>query len=230
MSRFYLSIIALGFIGLSEVIGQDDKVDSMITEAVVVGGDTLPLITLDETVISSRRFYKSKRFQRRYGRIKKKVVKVYPYATITKSLLEKYDQELEEIGNKAGRKTYLKNAEDELKAEFEGEITKLTRTEGKILIKLIDRETGKSSYELIKSLRGGFTAFMWQSVAKLFGSDLKQQYDPMGDDQIIEEIVLAIERGEIIPEERKPITEKAKKRLEKKKKKRMVRLNRKLGR
>lgn len=213
-----------------QVQGQIVDEDSLTTEAVIVDGDTLPVITLEETVVSSRRFYKSKRYQRTYGRIKKKVVKVYPYATITRDLLEQYDKELAEINTKAGKKAYLKNAEDELKAEFEGEITRLTRSEGKILIKLIDRETGDSSYELIKKLRGGFTAFMWQSLAKLFGSDLKQQYDARGDDQIIEEIVLAIERGELIPEKRKPITEKAQKRLEKKKTKRMNRLNKKLGR
>ena len=213
-----------------QVQGQIVDEDSLTTEAVIVDGDTLPVITLEETVVSSRRFYKSKRYQRTYGRIKKKVVKVYPYATITRDLLEQYDKELAEINTKAGKKAYLKNAEDELKAEFEGEITRLTRSEGKILIKLIDRETGDSSYELIKKLRGGFTAFMWQSLAKLFGSDLKQQYDARGDDQIIEEIVLAIERGELIPEKRKPITEKAQKRLEKKRSKRMNRLNKKLGR
>ena len=231
MTRLILILLfMMALFSNNDVLGQEKDIDSLVTEAVVVDGDTLPLINLDETIVSSRRFYKSKRYQRRYGRIKKKVVKVYPYANITKELLERYDEELAEINTKTGKKAYLKNAEDELKAEFEGEITRLTRTEGKILIKLIDRETGRSSYELIRTLRGSFTAFMWQSIAKLFGSDLKQEYDPYGDDQIIEEIVLAIERGEIIPEERKPITERAKKRLEKKKTKRMKRLNKKLGR
>ncbi|MEM7162534.1 MAG: DUF4294 domain-containing protein [Bacteroidota bacterium] len=202
----------------SEIYSQEK--DQRVYEAVVSNNDTIPVITLDDIVISSKRKRNSRRYQRRYGRIKKKVLKVYPYSQITKELIEDYETELKEIENEKERKIYMKNAEDELKAEFEGEIRNLTISEGRILIKLIDRETGKTSFELIRQLRGAFTAFMWQSVAKIFGSNLKQEYDAEGDDEIIEEIIVAIERGELRPLPRKPITEKAKKRLERKKLKR----------
>jgi len=218
----YLLIILFAFV-FSSVNAQKDKTDDkeiLVYQAVVSGQDTLAVINLDDVVISAKRRSNSKRYKRKYGRIKKKILKVYPYSQITKELIEDYESELKDIEDKKDRKAYMKNAEDELKAEFEGEIKNLTVSEGRILIKLIDRETGKTSFDLIKQLRGAFTAFMWQSVAKLFGSNLKQEYDADGEDEIIEDVVLAIERGELVPVPRKPITEKAQKRLEKKKAKR----------
>jgi len=206
----------------------------LVYEAKLNGRDTIPIITLDDVVITSSKKSKrlSKRYKKKYSRIKRKVLKVYPYSQITKALIEDYESELVEIENQKDRKFYMKNAEDELKAEFEGEIRNLTVSEGRILIKLIDRETGKTSFDLIKQLRGSLTAFMWQSVARIFGSNLKQEYDAFGEDEIIEEIILAIERGELKPQARKPITEKAQNRLkrkrlkrEKKKQKRLAKAN-----
>ncbi|NND78242.1 MAG: DUF4294 domain-containing protein [Flavobacteriales bacterium] len=210
---------------IQTLAGQEEKEQSLddgavVAEVKIENGDTIHMIYLDDVIISTRRKAKSKKYQRKYGRIKNKVLKVYPYAEITKSLIEDYDRELETYSSEHDRKQFLKNAEDELKAEFEGEIRNLRVSEGKILIKLIDRETGKTSYELIKQLRGGFTAFMWQGVAKLFGSDLKSEYDAHGDDEIIEEIILAIEKGELSPRAREPITAKAQERLRKKREKR----------
>jgi len=84
-----------------------------------------------------------------------------------------------------------------LKRQFESDLKNLSISQGRILIKLIDRETGNTSYELVKDLRGGFQAFMWQSLARLFGSNLKDQYDAQNEDQLIESIILQIERGEL---------------------------------
>lgn len=140
------------------VYGQDKEYSKdgvFITEARVIDGDTIAIFQLEDVIISSRRKAKSKKYQRRYGRIKKKVLRVYPYAEITRELIEDYDSELAEYTSESEKKRFLKNAEDELKAEFEGEIRNLRVSEGKILIKLIDRETGKTSYDLIKQLRGG---------------------------------------------------------------------------
>ena len=91
----------------------------------------------------------------------------------------------------------MKQAEDELKAEFEGDLKKLSFKQGIILIKLVDRETGNTSYELVQELRGNFTAFFWQTFARLFGYNLKVKYDPLGDDKEIEDIVVMIENGQI---------------------------------
>ena len=89
----------------------------------------------------------------------------------------------------------MKGIEKQLFAEFESQVRKMKVSEGRILIKLLDRQTGQSSYAIIKEFKGGFSAFFWQSVAKLFGHDLKAEYDAMGEDRMIEYIVWEIEMG-----------------------------------
>ena len=108
--------------------------------------------------------------------------------------LEEYAQELEEVESEKEKKEFYRAIEAELKEEFEGELRKLTISEGRILIKLIDRETGNTSYTLVKDLRGKFSAFFWQSLARVFGHNLKSNYDPLGEDRNIEYIVQQIER------------------------------------
>ena len=98
-------------------------------------------------------------------------------------------------------------------------------SQGKVLVKLIDRETGRSSYSLVKELKGSFQATIWQGLAKLFGQDLKATYDPVGEDLMIEVIVRRIENGELAVGGRAPRTAKAQARLEKRK----ARLHRKYG-
>ena len=95
------------------------------------------------------------------------------------------------------RKKFYKLMEDELRAEYEEDLKKMGMTQGRILIKLIDREIGQTSFHVVKDLRNGLTAFVFQSLAKIFGHDLKAQYDPTGEDRVIEDIVVAIERGYI---------------------------------
>jgi hypothetical protein len=93
------------------------------------------------------------------------------------------------------RRKYIKNVEKEVLNEYEGEISEMTVTQGRLLIKLIDRETQNTSYDLIRQYRGGLTAAFWQGIARLFGTNLKEEYDPFGDDTIIEYIVRDIEAG-----------------------------------
>ncbi|MBS1569615.1 MAG: DUF4294 domain-containing protein, partial [Bacteroidetes bacterium] len=139
------------------------------------------------------------------------------YAVITSKLLDEYDHDLAGISSQRDRELYLKLAETELRAEFEGDLKEMTMTQGRILVKLIDRETGHTSYELVKQLRGSFQAWMWQGLAKLFGQDLKGEYDPEGDDKVVESIVRRIENGELATTPRAPRTDKATARLEKRK-------------
>jgi len=160
---------------------------------------------------------RSEEYQRKWDLLMKRVVKVYPYAKVAGELMRAYDRQLSELTTKKDRKAYLNMAEEELKREFEGEIRDMTVREGYILIKLIDRETGDTSYELIKQLKGGFTAFMWQTVARIFGSNLKENYDSEGEDQMIEEIVAMIEAGEIFGVQRDTKTPEARARINKKK-------------
>ena len=200
-----------------------------VLRAVVIDGDTIPLVMLEGVSVSEQRFTRSKRYDRQYGRLLRKVLKTYPYAKVTKELLEGYDEELAKLKGEKDKRDYLDIAEAELKAEFEGEIQELTVSEGKILIKLIDRETGDTSYELIKQLKGGFNAFMWQSLARLFGSDLKAGYDPLGDDRMIEAIVQEIERGDLYVPPREAISPKAQQRLDKKRKRQEEKIRKRNG-
>ena len=163
----------------------------------VIDGDTLPIVTLKEFAVYTPKAFKNEREAKRYARLLRDVKKAYPYAKIAGKKLKEYNSILSTFKTEKERKLFLKEAEEAMKKEFENDLKNLTLTQGRILIKLVDRETGNSSYELIKDLKGSFSAFMWQSLARMFGSSLKDKYDPKGEDKMIEEILILIESGEI---------------------------------
>jgi hypothetical protein len=132
---------------------------------------------------------------RQYNSLELKVKKVYPIARVAAIKLAEYNKVYTSFQTNRERKLYVKSVEKQLFEEFEDELRKMKVSEGRILIKLIDRETGNSSYEIIKEFNGGFSAFFWQSVARLFGHDLKAQYDPVTEDRLIEYIILQIDLG-----------------------------------
>jgi hypothetical protein len=167
----------------------------MVCLTEIVDGDTLVLVTLDPAFVAGPREFKTERDRRKYQRLERKVVKVYPYAYAAGVLMHEYDQELASLKTDRERKKYLQNAEDALKAQFEGELRNMTVSEGVLLIKLIDRQTGDTSYGLIQDLKGNFSAFMWQGVARLFGHNLKDRYDAEANEADIESIVRDIEMG-----------------------------------
>jgi len=188
-----------------------EEVDGLyLLETVVIDGDTIPVVTLRPKRVSAYRKSRSRRYQRKWDKMHRNVVKVYPYAKVAGDLINEYNRSLQELETEAEREAYLDQCEEDLKAEFEGDLRKMTTSQGRVLIKLIDRETGQTSYELIKNLKSGFTAFMWQGVAKLFSTDLKDHYDPNANetDDMIEEIVLDIEDG-TIPVKKREISTKA---------------------
>lgn len=186
-------------------------------KVVVQGTDTMPWYVLQPVHIEADVKGKARRAAARADRLTRYVQKVYPYAQITASLLAEYDRDLASIARKGDQELYLKLAEAELRAEFEQEIKGLTVTQGRILVKLIDRETGHTGYELVRQLKGSFQAWMWQGIAQLFGNDLKGEYDPHGDDRLVESIVRRIENGELAVTPRAPRTDRAIARLEKRK-------------
>jgi hypothetical protein len=163
----------------------------------VVDGDTLPLIYLPDVSISQTMVFKNQKQAENYTKLKRDVKKTYPYAILAAAKLKEYNVKLAGMRIEAERKLYMKKAEKELIKQFEGDMRKLTVTQGKILIKLIDRETGTTSYDLVKELRGSFSAWMWQSLAVFFGTNLKTEYDATGNDRIIETIIYQIEGGQI---------------------------------
>jgi hypothetical protein len=160
-------------------------------------GETLPLVTLKDFNVTAKRVFKSDKDRLAYFTLKRNVRKAYPYAVLASIKLKEYDAILNNMPeNKRG--PYLKKTEAELKAQFESDLKNLTMTQGRILIRLINRETGMTTFNVIKDYRGGFSAFMWQSLGLLWGNNLKWQYDPsQGEDKIIEEIIHQIQDGEV---------------------------------
>ena len=132
---------------------------------------------------------------REYTLLEIKVKKVYPIAKVAAIKLAEYNRVYASFKTERERKKYVREVEKDLFREYEQELRTMKVSEGRILIKLLDRETGNSSYEIIKEFKGGLAAFFWQSVAKLFGHDLKAQYDPKMEDRIIEYIIMQIDLG-----------------------------------
>jgi hypothetical protein len=174
-----------------EMIAQDTLRNNAETQ--VVDGDTLSVVELTPVIILPPIRHESRRQAARYDKLVYNVRKVYPYAKLAGEKLRYYEGILDTIPTEKARKLYLKKAEKELEAQFGDEIRGLTFSQGKILIKLVYRETGNSTFDLVRELRGKFSAFIYQTVARLFGYDLKSAYDPLGEDIVIEQIVRSIE-------------------------------------
>lgn len=168
-----------------------------MARAYVIDGDTIPEFSLMEVEVYSLVLPKSKKKQRKLSRYIKNVKKVYPYARLAGIQLRKYEHLLIQAESEKARRKLMKQAEKEINEQYGGELRDLTFSQGKILIKLIDRETGDSSFELVQELRGKFTAFWYQAFAKIWGYDLKSKYDPQGEDRQLEVVVKMIERGQI---------------------------------
>lgn len=224
-TMFKKAFLVLACIACGGVLPTWAQHPAYVVHAVVEGSDTIPLIHLAEAEVYGRWSPKGRREAERFDKLMRNVIKVYPYAKITGQLLAEYETELQTIEGKGDQDLYVRIAEAELRAEFEAEVKDLTVSQGKVLVKLIDRETGQTSYELVKQLRGSFVAFVWQGLARLFDQDLKAEYDPSGADATIELIVQRIERGELAVAERSARTAKAQAKLEKRK----ARLYRKYG-
>jgi hypothetical protein len=169
--------------------------DNIILYGLILDGDTLLLSNIDEVYIFPARRFSSNWEYRRYQRLIRNVKKAYPYAVLAKQKFDEITLHFETLKSERAKKLYIKQVEKELMDQFEDELKKLTITQGRILIKLIDREIGETSYDLLKELKGSFTAFFWQTIARIFGSNLKSEFDPLGEDRLINEIVIMIERG-----------------------------------
>lgn len=161
----------------------------------VINGDTLIYKNIKEVVVFPDRTFKNKREYRRYTRYILKVKKVYPLAVEARKLLDEYEPRYYAMEDQKDRRKLMKDLEKELLDKHKEELKKWSITDGRILLKLINRETERTPYILIKDFRGGFSATFWQGIAKLFKNDLKDNYDPEGDDKMLEEIVILIELG-----------------------------------
>lgn len=164
--------------------------------AVVENKDTVPVFFLDEVGVTTNMVFKTRRQYEQWTRVKYNVKKVYPYAILASAKLKQYDLILSKIQDEDMRKAYLRVCEKDLRHEFEDELKSLSVSQGRVLMKLINRETGKTTYAIVKELRGSFQAAMWQALAQLFGNNMKSTYDAAAEDIMIEKAVALVERGD----------------------------------
>ncbi len=154
------------------------KKDTIETYATLDSGKLIPWIVLHDVVIRDTRIFKSQADQDNYKRLRYNVMKVLPYARFAAQRYNQLQRDLALTGDKHKQKELINACETQIKDLFNKEIKDLTISQGEVLIKLIDRETGNTSYAMVKDLKGGFKAFLLQSAARLFGHDLKETYDP----------------------------------------------------
>jgi hypothetical protein len=181
---FFLFFVT-GLNSYSQVVNKDIMI--------MIQGDSIASssIDLEEIVIFPKLIFNNYKEKLRYYTIKKKTLKVYPYAVVASERLTKLNERLKLIDSRSAKKKYTRLVEKYIENELSAQLKKLTRTEGQILIKLIYRETGETVYDLVKKLRNRFRAFSYSSLAKLFDISIKIEYDPYKNDEdaIIEDVL-----------------------------------------
>ncbi|MGB5322101.1 DUF4294 domain-containing protein [Lutimonas sp.] len=172
------------------LVSQNPKNKQSLDEFYIIKNDSLT-IPLDEVVVFDKRHFNSKKEKRYYYWYYKKVHKAYPFARIASDTLVEINKQLEGIKSNRKRRKKIKNIQEYMEGEFSDQLKKLTKTEGRILIKLIHRQTGETMYELIKEYRSGWKAFWYNSTANMFRLSLKKEYKPSEEalDFIVEDIL-----------------------------------------
>ncbi len=195
VKRYRLGLLIATFVVLVPTLNGQAMSPPSFGIGSVDTGDTLIYRELDEFVVRPRKGRKMS--AKEYARLVQKIKKVYPYAKLAAIELDKYNEKFVDIKSDREKRKYIKMVEKQLFNKYEKSFKKLTISEGRYLMLLIDRETGDTSYELIKELKGSLPALFWQGIARVFGNSLKDEYDPVYKHFVIEQIVLMIERGEL---------------------------------
>lgn len=192
------AIVALSFSGINAQVA--DTINGKpyyVLDAAVNNGDTIGNIEMEEIVVFPDLKFDSKRELRKYKKLIRDLKKVYPYAIKARNQLIQMEWEFRKLETEKEKREYVKKVEKQLKEDFKDDLKKLTITQGRLLLKLIDRETGRTSYTLLREIKGGFSAVFWQTLARVFGHNLKADYEPHGEDRLIERIVVLIEHNQI---------------------------------
>jgi hypothetical protein len=201
-----ISAILVFFLYVAVSTGQVDSLKqrndtlqgrSYLLQKVKRDGETLPEVEIKEVTVYAHPQFPKKSDFRKYERLVYNLKRVYPYALIVRNRLLKVNEDMKNLNSDKERKDYIKKVEKDVFANYEGDMRDMTITQGRLLIKLIDRETQNTSYTLIKDYRGKFAAAFWQGVARIFGTNLKEEYDPYGDDALIESIIIEIDAGRL---------------------------------
>lgn len=185
----YLFSLVFGLIGIFGLAPLEGKAQNYY-KAEVIGNDTVPVIDLQMVRIMDKIGEKGQKKRDKYKELVYDVREALPYANLFASKMKEIDSTLKTFDDQEKREQYLEREEKKLKDDLEAELKDLTYDQGRILIKLINRKTGKTSYELIKRYKSGFSAFTWQSFARVFSMDLKQGYDK-DEEEALEKILKA---------------------------------------
>lgn len=160
-------------------------------KATLINGDTVPWAILDEVYVTNKPVFSSAEARKKYYQIKRKVIKVYPYAVLAGERLDSLNMRLDVLKTNRSRNKAVRRYQDFLEYRFEPELRKLTRSEGQILSKLIHRETGLTVYQLIKTYRNTLSAWTWAATGSFYDISIRQPYDPLAneDDKLVETIL-----------------------------------------
>lgn len=203
--RTYINIIMwISALFLSNTAEAQDTVDDTIQVAMYVKidrayyqGDSIPNMTLHEFYKTAPKTFKNERQKNKYNKLVRDVRYVFPYAKLTRQILIETHDYLETIEDEKEKKRHIKAVEKGIRKQYEPTVRKITKTQGKLLVKLIDRECGQTSFEMIKAFLGPVKANMYNVLSTLFGNNLRKHYDPEGEDREIEQIVRKVESGQI---------------------------------
>jgi hypothetical protein len=187
----FILLLILG----AQLLSAQQPDSSKLVMGIIQGNDTIISVRVKEIWVFPERKFSSKREQRYYSRYVAKVKKVYPLAVEARTLLKKYEPQYYALTSQRDRRKLMKNLEQELLDQHKDELKKWSISDGKILLKLINRETDRTAYTLIKDFRGDVSAVFWQGIARLFKNNLKDEYNPDDEDKFLEEIVRKIESG-----------------------------------
>ena len=190
---FFLSLMAVRL----DAQELTTTVNGFLVPAIIQKGDTIPLMQLPTVYVYKPLVFKNKREQRAYNRLVHNVKKTLPIAKeVNRAIIETYEF-LQTLPDDKAREKHLRMVEKGVKGQYTPRLKKLTFSQGKLLIKLIDRESNSSSYELVKAFLGPFKAGFYQAFAAIFGASLKKEYHPEDEDALIERIVLQVESGQL---------------------------------
>ena len=188
---FFSSLLVSAF---NKAGAQTGVYDTIVSSAVIYNGDTIEAKTLSSFSIYGRYNHAQMLARAEWTRLRNAIYVTFPYARRAGKVMNDVNSHLAVIADKEDRKKYIRSREKELKKEFTDPLTNLSVYQGKVLMKLINRETGNNCYEIIKEYKGGFTARFYQTVAFFFSTNLKQPYDRDGDDREMERIVQEVQR------------------------------------
>lgn len=183
--------------GTSLSRAQETKTEGYLMPMCVYEGDTIPYVKTPTVYIFKPLKFKNKRQQNEYNKLVRNVKKVLPISKeINRAIIETYEYIIT-LPTEKERQKHIKRVEKGLKEQYTPRMKKLTFAQGKLLIKLVDRQSNQTTYELVKAFMGPFKAGFYQTFAALFGASLKKEYDPTGEDAMVERVILLVESGQL---------------------------------